>query len=72
MENIILIIVGILLIIFSIVLIAKPICYYKIQEKVMGLTGMKVEYNEDNVGRGRIVGVAVLVITVFGLIMQFS
>lgn len=72
MENIILIILVILLLCLSLVFIIKPIYFYKIQEKVMGLFQLKVDYDEKNMIMGRVVGIILLIITTFATLMQLT
>lgn len=72
MENVLLIVLLTFVILLAIVLIVKPICYYKIQEAVMGLFHAQLKYDEENTTMGRVVGIVVLVIAVFGLFMQLS
>ena len=72
MENVILVILAILVLCLALVLIIKPIYFYKIQQKVMAIFQIKVEYDEENTTMGRVIGIILFIITVFGMFMQLS
>ncbi|WP_455715513.1 hypothetical protein [Anaerosporobacter sp.] len=72
MENVILVISVILLLCLALLLIIKPIYFYKIQQKVMALFQIRVEYDEENMTMGRVVGIILLIITTLATLMQFS
>lgn len=72
MENVILVILAILVLCLALVLIIKPIYFYKIQQKVMAIFQIKVEYDEENTTMGRVIGIILFIITVSGMFMQLS